>query len=138
MVPMVLIVPLLGAPGQGVGALLDIGIAIGKAVLVVVATLVVARFVVPRMLAWVDREPQPRGVSAGDPRAVHRHRVGDVAGRACRSRSARSCGGLVVAETEYSHRALGDVLPLRDAFVSVFFVSLGMLFDVRLVLSQPC
>src|SRR5205814_4986416 len=46
-------------------------------------------------------------------------------------------GGMVVADTEYSHRAMGDVLPLRDAFVSVFFVSLGMLFDVRVVLSQP-
>jgi CPA2 family monovalent cation:H+ antiporter-2 len=32
---------------------------------------------------------------------------------------------------------MGDILPLRDAFVSVFFVSLGMLFDVRVVASQP-
>ena len=44
---------------------------------------------------------------------------------------------MVVADTEYSHRAMGDILPLRDAFVSVFFVSLGMLFDVRVVASQP-
>ena len=40
-------------------------------------------------------------------------------------------GGMVVADTEYGHRAMGDILPLRDAFVSIFFVSLGMLFDVR-------
>ena len=46
-------------------------------------------------------------------------------------------GGMVVADTEYSHRAMGDILPLRDAFVSVFFVSLGMLFDVRVVATQP-
>jgi CPA2 family monovalent cation:H+ antiporter-2 len=46
-------------------------------------------------------------------------------------------GGMVVADTEYSHRAMGDILPLRDAFVSVFFVSLGMLFDVRVVAAQP-
>jgi hypothetical protein len=44
---------------------------------------------------------------------------------------------MVVADTEYGHRAMGEVLPLRDAFVSVFFVSLGMLFDLRVVLSQP-
>jgi CPA2 family monovalent cation:H+ antiporter-2 len=44
---------------------------------------------------------------------------------------------MVVADTEYGHRALGDVLPLRDAFVSVFFVSLGMLFDVQVVVRQP-
>ena len=29
-------------------------------------------------------------------------------------------GGMVVADTEYSHRAMGDVLPLRDIFVSLF------------------
>ncbi len=46
-------------------------------------------------------------------------------------------GGMVVADTEYSHRAMGDILPLRDAFVSIFFVSLGMLFDVRVVVDQP-
>jgi CPA2 family monovalent cation:H+ antiporter-2 len=44
---------------------------------------------------------------------------------------------MVVADTEYSHRAMGDILPLRDAFVSIFFVSLGMLFDVRVVVSHP-
>ena len=32
---------------------------------------------------------------------------------------------------------MGDMIPLRDAFVSVFFVSLGMLFDVREVLASP-
>jgi CPA2 family monovalent cation:H+ antiporter-2 len=32
---------------------------------------------------------------------------------------------------------MGDILPLRDAFVSIFFVSLGMLFDVRVVAAQP-
>ena len=46
-------------------------------------------------------------------------------------------GGTVVADTEYSHRAMGDILPLRDAFVSIFFVSLGMLFDARVVADQP-
>src|SRR4029079_7477237 len=46
-------------------------------------------------------------------------------------------GGMVVADTEYGHRAMGDILPLRDAFVSIFFVSLGMLFDVRVVLGRP-
>lgn len=32
---------------------------------------------------------------------------------------------------------MGEMLPLRDAFMIVFFVSLGMLFDIRVVLSQP-
>ncbi len=38
--------------------------------------------------------------------------------------------GLIIAESEYSHQALGDILPFRDVFTSFFFVSVGMLFDV--------
>ena len=37
--------------------------------------------------------------------------------------------GIIVSETEYSHQALADVVPLRDIFASFFFVSIGMLTD---------
>ncbi len=39
--------------------------------------------------------------------------------------------GLVISESEYSHQALGNVLPFRDLLVSFFFVSVGLLLDVR-------
>jgi CPA2 family monovalent cation:H+ antiporter-2 len=135
-VPMVLIVPLLGASGPGVGVLLDLGIAIGKALFVVVATLIVARFLAPRMLAWVDRS-RSREVFllAILALCIGTAWVTSLVGLSLALGA--FLGGVVVAETEYSHRALGDVLPLRDAFVSVFFVSLGMLFDPQLVLSKP-
>ncbi len=45
--------------------------------------------------------------------------------------------GLVISESEYSHQAMADVLPFRDSFNSVFFVSVGMLMDVRVVLEHP-
>jgi K+:H+ antiporter len=35
--------------------------------------------------------------------------------------------GLVISESEYSHQAVADILPFRDAFNSVFFISVGML-----------
>ncbi|MDX2227450.1 MAG: cation:proton antiporter [Verrucomicrobiae bacterium] len=38
--------------------------------------------------------------------------------------------GLVVSETMYSHKILSDVLPFKDFFLSIFFVSIGMLLDV--------
>lgn len=38
--------------------------------------------------------------------------------------------GLIVSESEYSHQALGSILPLRDVFISFFFVSIGMLLNV--------
>ena len=45
--------------------------------------------------------------------------------------------GMVLAESELSHRAAEDILPLRDAFAVLFFVSVGMLFDPTILLREP-
>jgi len=45
--------------------------------------------------------------------------------------------GLLISESEYSHQALADVLPFRDSFNSLFFVSIGMLMDTRVLLEHP-
>ncbi|MET0377445.1 MAG: YbaL family putative K(+) efflux transporter [Spongiibacteraceae bacterium] len=45
--------------------------------------------------------------------------------------------GMVMRESEFSHRAAEESLPLRDAFSVLFFVSVGMLFDPAVVLNEP-
>lgn len=45
--------------------------------------------------------------------------------------------GMVLNESELSHRAAHDTLPLRDAFAVLFFVSVGMLFDPLIILHEP-
>ncbi len=45
--------------------------------------------------------------------------------------------GMILSESELSHRAAQESLPLRDAFAVLFFVSVGMLFDPTIVLSSP-
>ena len=45
--------------------------------------------------------------------------------------------GMVVGQTEMSHQAAADALPMRDAFAVLFFVSVGMLFDPRVILNRP-
>jgi CPA2 family monovalent cation:H+ antiporter-2 len=45
--------------------------------------------------------------------------------------------GLVISESDLSHQAAADALPLRDAFAVLFFVSVGMLFDPGILLRQP-
>ena len=45
--------------------------------------------------------------------------------------------GLTISESQYSHQAFGSVLPLRDAFTSFFFVSIGMLLDVNFLMQNP-
>lgn len=45
--------------------------------------------------------------------------------------------GMVLNESELSHRAAHDTLPLRDAFAVLFFVSVGMLFDPLILIQEP-
>ena len=44
--------------------------------------------------------------------------------------------GLVVSESIYSHRVLADILPFRDLFLTIFFVSIGLLIDLGEVASS--
>lgn len=135
-VPMVLIVPLLAQEGDTHAAVLSVSIALAKAALVVVATIVISRFVVPKMLAYVDASRSREvfllailGLCIGTAWLTSLAGLSLALGA--------FLGGMVVADTEYGHRAMGEILPLRDAFVSIFFVSLGMLFDPRVVINQP-
>lgn len=45
--------------------------------------------------------------------------------------------GMVMAGSSLSAQAMKDVLPLRDAFAVLFFVSVGMLFDPNVILTAP-
>lgn len=45
--------------------------------------------------------------------------------------------GMVMRESEFSHRAAEESLPLRDAFSVLFFVSVGMLFEPTILIEQP-
>jgi len=45
--------------------------------------------------------------------------------------------GLILSESHYGHQALAHILPFRDVFTSLFFVSLGMLVDWRVAFAQP-
>ncbi|HEY6436978.1 MAG TPA: cation:proton antiporter, partial [Ignavibacteriaceae bacterium] len=45
--------------------------------------------------------------------------------------------GLILSESEYSHQIVADTLPLRDAFNSLFFVSVGLLLNLSFVLEYP-
>lgn len=45
--------------------------------------------------------------------------------------------GLMISDTQYSHNAFGNLSPLKDIFVSFFFISIGILLDVHFVINQP-
>ncbi|MDQ3037084.1 MAG: cation:proton antiporter [Myxococcota bacterium] len=135
-VPMVLIVPILGSGATALEASTAIAWALAKAVALVAAMYLISRWLVPRAMAWVD---------ASRSREVFQLAVlGICIGTAWLSAVAglslalgAFLGGMVVADTGFGHRALSDVLPVRDIFVSIFFVSLGMLFDGGTVIASP-
>ncbi|WP_020085691.1 YbaL family putative K(+) efflux transporter [Hyphomicrobium zavarzinii] len=45
--------------------------------------------------------------------------------------------GVVLSESDFSHKAAADSLPLQDAFAVLFFVSVGMLFDPSILVREP-
>ncbi|QCO17636.1 Kef family K(+) transporter (plasmid) [Azospirillum brasilense] len=45
--------------------------------------------------------------------------------------------GVVLSESDFSHQAAADALPLQDAFAVLFFVSVGMLFDPMILFHEP-
>ena len=44
--------------------------------------------------------------------------------------------GIVISGSQYSHQAMGNILPLKDMFMSFFFVSIGMLLDIGYLLDH--
>src|SRR3546814_707745 len=45
--------------------------------------------------------------------------------------------GVILSESDFSHQAAADSLPLQDAFAVLFFVSVGMLFDPGILVREP-
>jgi CPA2 family monovalent cation:H+ antiporter-2 len=45
--------------------------------------------------------------------------------------------GLIISESEYGYHALGNIVPFRDVFTSLFFVSIGMLLDLGFLINHP-
>ncbi|MBB3324086.1 YbaL family putative K(+) efflux transporter [Atlantibacter sp. RC6] len=116
---------------------LDMGITIGKVVAFIALMMLVGRRVVPwilaRSAATGSRElftlsvlALALGIAFG---AVELFDVSFALGA--------FFAGMVLNESELSHRAAHDTLPLRDAFAVLFFVSVGMLFDPQILIQQP-
>ncbi|MFH1811157.1 MAG: cation:proton antiporter [Pseudomonadota bacterium] len=134
-VPMVLITPLL-TTGSGADIGLPLALALGKAVAIVAVALLVVRPLVPRVLAIVDaRRSRDIFLLAVLSLCAGVAWLTSLAGLSLALGA--FLAGLVLADTDFRERALGDVLPLRDVFTSLFFVSLGMLFDPRVLFDKP-
>jgi monovalent cation:H+ antiporter-2, CPA2 family len=132
-VPLVLITPFLAGKG---GSLHDVALLSGKAVLFLVLAATVARYMVPWFLNQVARTKKREAfvlsiifLCLGTANATRHFGLSMALGA--------FIAGLIISESKYNHQALGEVLPFREVFNCLVFVSIGMLFDTRILLSNP-
>ncbi|UKE70377.1 Kef family K(+) transporter [Xanthomonas cerealis pv. cerealis] len=128
----------LGGRGAGTGVILGaLGITLLKMAAFVVVMLVVGRRAIP----WVLEKVAATGSRELFTLSVLAIALGVAFGSATLFGVSFALGaffaGMLLKESELSHKAASDSLPLRDAFAVLFFVSVGMLFDPHILLEHP-
>jgi CPA2 family monovalent cation:H+ antiporter-2 len=117
--------------------LTKLGITVGKIVLFVRLALVGGKRLVPWLLERIARTGSRELFTL----AVLAIAVGIAYGSAVLFDVSFALGaffaGVLLAESELSHQAAADSLPLQDAFAVLFFVSVGMLFDPTILVRDP-
>src|SRR5262249_40948271 len=133
-VPMMLAIPVLaGGSGRGLPAALT---AVGKTAAIGALLFLSARFLVPRLLHALAGTRQKAIFVV----AVLFLVLGTALASAWAGLSAALgafLAGLVISESDYGHQAMADIGPFRDAFNALFFVSIGMLFDPKILPREP-
>ena len=135
LVPILITLPILASSGDG-NVLAVIGRSVGVAVAVLAAVLILGLRLVPILLELVERtKSRELFVLSIIVIALGAALVTEWAGLSIALGA--FLAGLIVSESDFSHQVLVDITPLRDAFATLFFVSIGMLLDLRLVADHP-
>ena len=131
-VPLMIVLPELSDPA---GGLVRVGAAALRAFLLLGVIVLVATRLVPRLMAFVARWNSRELFLLSTMTLAFG--VGYVTWSFGLSMALGAfVAGLVINESEYAHQALSDIVPLRDLFGMLFFVSVGMLLDPALVWQQ--
>lgn len=127
-VPMMLFTPLMAGQSEDIwGSLLALLL---KAVLVVGLVIISARYLAPRLLDEVART-QNRELFLLSVLVICFAVAWGTSSIGLSLALGAFLAGLVISESEYSHQATALVIPFREIFSSFFFVSIGMLLDLK-------
>jgi len=133
-VPMLLLLPLLAGTSSNI--LADIGILLIKGVIVILLAIIAAKWIVPFILHNSAKSKNSELFLLSIMAICL-----TVAWLTSQAGLSLALGaflaGLIISETEYSHQALGNIIPFRDAFTSFFFVSIGMLLNTGVFSETP-
>ncbi|MEZ5966661.1 MAG: cation:proton antiporter [Planctomycetota bacterium] len=132
-VPVILLLPLLAG---GDSSLSQLAMQTGRAFFWLVVAVAIAKLVAPRLLDLVCRTRSREafvltliGLCLG---------MAVVTGQLGLSLALGALlAGVVIADSDYHHMAVSEVEPFRDALSSLFFVSIGMLFDPHVLVLRP-
>ncbi|MFT3850669.1 MAG: YbaL family putative K(+) efflux transporter [Propionivibrio sp.] len=141
---LVMLTPLAGIlggtmPNDGAGG--SLWLTVGRTLLEVSAFIVLIMLVGRRAVPWLLWQVARTGSRELFTLAVIATAIGVAYGAAELFSVSFALGaffaGMVMRESEFSHRAATESLPLRDAFSVLFFVSVGMLFEPRVLVEEP-
>lgn len=125
-VPLMLLIPSLAGEGPEIAV---VALKMGKAALIIAAVLLSARWLVPKLLHEVvstrSRELFITTIillCLGIALITSRFGLSLALGA--------FLAGLMVSESEYAHQATSDILPFKESFIGLFFVSVGMLMNI--------
>jgi CPA2 family monovalent cation:H+ antiporter-2 len=132
-VPLLILVPVLGQSGEGAGVV--IALALGKAAVV----LAVLLFAGPRVMrAWFGLVARRKSTELFMLNVLlvilSMAFLTQLAGLSLALGA--FLAGMLISETEYRYRVEDEIKPFRDVLLGLFFVTVGMLLDLRVVLEQ--
>ncbi|GHT99598.1 efflux pump/antiporter [Betaproteobacteria bacterium] len=141
---LVLLPPLAGILGGDVSTVADqdsLWAAIGKTLLQITAFIALMLVAGRRVIPWLLWQVARTGSREMFTLSVIATAIGIAYGATTLFNVSFALGaffaGMVMRESEFSHRAATESLPLRDAFSVLFFVSVGMLFDPTILVEAP-
>lgn len=126
-VPMILVTPLLA--GAGGSVTVSILILILKAVFIILLVIVSTRWLVPKIFYHIT-QTRNREIFLLTVVVICLAVAWLTYALGLSLALGAFLAGLIISESEYSHQALGNILPFRDVFLSFFFVSIGMLLNL--------
>jgi glutathione-regulated potassium-efflux system protein KefB len=133
-VPLLALIPLLAAPGVSIGA--DIGLALLESIGILALVVIAGRYFLHPLLHRMAR--------SGSPEVFTASAVLIVLGAAMATEHAglsmamgAFLAGLLISESAYRHQVIAEIQPFRGLLLGLFFMSMGMSFNLGLLLSDP-
>lgn len=127
-IPMILVTPILS--GESSNIILELSGLLLKTALIVVITFVSAKYIVPKLMFYIAKTKSKELLLIFTLTLCFA--VAWLTSEAGLSLALGAfLAGLIISESDYSHQATSMILPFKELFTSFFFISIGMLLDLK-------